>query len=129
MPLARISIRKGRTADEKKALLDAVHASMIEALKIPENDRNQRITEYGDENFIIPPGKTAKYTLVEIIMFPGRSIEAKRHLYQSLVRNLAELGTDPMDVFIVLYEPPMENWGIRGGIPASEVDLGFKVNV
>ncbi len=129
MPLARISIRKGRTADEKKALLDAVHASMIEALKIPENDRNQRITEYVDEDLIIPPGKTAKYTLVEIIMFPGRSIEAKRHLYQSLVKNLAELGTDPMDVFIVLYEPPMENWGIRGGIPASEVDLGFKVNV
>lgn len=129
MPLARISIRKGRTADEKKALLDAVHASMIEALKIPENDRNQRITEYVDEDLIIPPGKTAKYTLVEIIMFPGRSIEAKRHLYQSLAKNLAELGTDPMDVFIVLYEPPMENWGIRGGIPASEVDLGFKVNV
>lgn len=129
MPLARISIRKGRTADEKKALLDAVHASMIEALKIPENDRNQRITEYADEDFVIPPGKTAKYTLIEIIMFPGRSIEAKRHLYQSLVQNLAELGTDPMDVFIVLYEPPMENWGIRGGIPASEVDLGFKVNV
>jgi phenylpyruvate tautomerase PptA (4-oxalocrotonate tautomerase family) len=129
MPLARISIRKGRTADEKKALLDAVHASMIEALKIPENDRNQRITEYVDEDFIIPPGKTAKYTLIEIIMFPGRSIEAKRHLYQSLVKNLAELGTDPMDMFIVLYEPPMENWGIRGGIPASEVDLGFEVNV
>ncbi|UCB49398.1 MAG: tautomerase family protein [Deltaproteobacteria bacterium] len=129
MPLARISIRKGRTADEKKALLDAVHASMIEALNIPENDRNQRITEYVYEDLIIPPGKTAKYTLVEIIMFPGRSIEAKRHLYQSLVKNLAELGTDPMDVFIVLYEPPMENWGIRGGIPASEVDLGFKVNV
>ena len=129
MPLARISIRKGRTADEKKALLDAIHASMIEALKIPENDRNQRIREYADEDFIIPPERTAKYTLIEIIMFPGRSIEAKRHLYQSLVKNLAELGTDLMDVFIVLYEPPMENWGIRGGIPASEVDLGFKVDV
>lgn len=26
-------------------------------------------------------------------------------------------------------EPAMENWGIRGGQPASEVDLGFKVDV
>jgi hypothetical protein len=29
----------------------------------------------------------------------------------------------------VLNEVPLENWGIRGGQPASEVDLGFKVNV
>jgi phenylpyruvate tautomerase PptA (4-oxalocrotonate tautomerase family) len=32
-------------------------------------------------------------------------------------------------VFIVLNEIPLDNWGIRGGIPASEVDLGFKVGV
>ncbi len=24
---------------------------------------------------------------------------------------------------------PIENWGVRGGIPADELDLGFKVNV
>jgi phenylpyruvate tautomerase PptA (4-oxalocrotonate tautomerase family) len=42
---------------------------------------------------------------------------------------MGRLGVNPMDVFILLHEPPMENWGIRGGIPASEVDLGFKLNV
>ncbi len=62
-------------------------------------------------------------------MFPGRSTNAKRHLYQALVRNLAPLGIAPSDVFIVLHEPAMENWGVRGGFPASEVDLGFKVDV
>jgi hypothetical protein len=30
---------------------------------------------------------------------------------------------------IILLEPPMDNWGIRGGKPASEVDLGFKIDV
>ncbi len=30
---------------------------------------------------------------------------------------------------IVLYEPPMENWGVRGGKPSSEVDFGFKINI
>jgi hypothetical protein len=29
----------------------------------------------------------------------------------------------------VLNEPPMDNWGIRGGQMASEVDLGFEVQV
>jgi len=32
-------------------------------------------------------------------------------------------------VFIVLNEQPRENWGIRGGIPASEIGLGFKVDI
>jgi hypothetical protein len=29
----------------------------------------------------------------------------------------------------VLNEVPFDNWGIRDGQPASQVDLGFKVNV
>ena len=36
-------------------------------------------------------------------------------------------GVAPTDVFVVLHEPPMDNWGIRGGQMASEVDLGFEV--
>ena len=59
----------------------------------------------------------------------GRSLEAKRALYQAIVRRLEALGTPPKDVFVVLHEPPMQNWGIRGGLPASEVDLGFEVKV
>ena len=55
--------------------------------------------------------------------------QAKRRLYQALVRNLGELGVAPADVFVVLHEPPMDNWGIRGGQMASEVDLGFEVGV
>jgi hypothetical protein len=31
--------------------------------------------------------------------------------------------------FTVLHEVPLENWGIRGGTPASDVDLGFEVGV
>ena len=45
------------------------------------------------------------------------------------MRNLGDLGVAPDDVFVILREPPMENWGIRGGVPASEVDLGFEVEV
>lgn len=28
-----------------------------------------------------------------------------------------------------LMESAPENWGIRGGVPASEVDLGFRIDV
>ena len=129
MPEVRIEVREGRSLSEKKALLEAVHSALVEALKIPEHDRIQRLHELPPDLFEIPPDKTEMFTLVEITMFPGRSLEAKRNLYRLLVRNLGELSIEPNDVFVILHEPPMENWGVRGGLPASEVDLGFEVDV
>jgi phenylpyruvate tautomerase PptA (4-oxalocrotonate tautomerase family) len=38
-------------------------------------------------------------------------------------------GISSKNVFIILHEEPLDNWGIAGGRPASEVDLGFKVDV
>jgi len=45
------------------------------------------------------------------------------------LRALGKLGIAPADAFIVLKEVPLENWGIRGGVPASEVELGFKIDL
>lgn len=129
MPLASVDIFEGRSGSEKRALLQAVHDAMVEALKIPDHDRKYRLREYAREAFWAPPGKSDKYTVIEISLFPGRSLEAKRRLYQAIVRNLGALGIPGDDIFIVLHEPPMENWGIRGRVPASEVDLGFEVRV
>jgi len=129
MPLVRIEIRRGRTPAEKRALMEAIHSALVEALQIPDWDRTQRLIEHEAEDFEIPPGKTERYTLIEITMFPGRSLDAKRRLYRALVQNLGALGIAASDTFIVLHEPPMENWGIRGGVPASEVEIGFKVDV
>jgi phenylpyruvate tautomerase PptA (4-oxalocrotonate tautomerase family) len=129
MPVVRIEILEGRTPSEKRAILDAVHDALTEALKIPSDDRLQRLTEHEAEDFDIPPDKSEKFTLVDITMFPGRSTSAKRSLYEAIVRNLGRLGIPGNDVFVVLHEPPMEDWGVRGGRPASEVDLGFQVDV
>jgi phenylpyruvate tautomerase PptA (4-oxalocrotonate tautomerase family) len=129
MPLVRIEVRRNREPEEKRAICDAVHAAMKEALLIPEHDRHIRYIEHAPEDFQVPPGKTEEYTLVEITLFQGRSMDARRTLYQAVVRNLGPLGIAPEDVFIVLIESPSENWGVRGGVPASEVDLGFKIDV
>ena len=129
MPLVRIEVRRPWAPQQKKAIIEAVHSAMREALAIPENDRQIRYVEYRAEDFEVPPGKTENYTLVEITMFAGRSLSAKKALYQALVRKLGTLGIAGMDLLIVLVEVPLENWGIRGGVPASEVDLGFKVEV
>jgi len=129
MPSARIEVRKKWNRPEKNQMILALHESMVECLKIPEHDRLIRLMEYQPEDFVVPPGCTENYVLIEISLFSGRSLDAKRTLYKTIVSRFAELGVSKQDIRIVLHDVPMDNWGIRGGIPASEVDLGFKVEV
>jgi len=44
-PLVKIEIRKGFSAEYKKAILDGVHQALVDALGIPDSDRFQRIYE------------------------------------------------------------------------------------
>lgn len=90
MPLVRIEVRAGRSPGDKKALLDAVHRALVEALRIPDDDRTQRLYELDSEDFEIPPTRSGAFCLVEITMFPGRSREAKRHLYRAVVQKCRE---------------------------------------
>ncbi len=130
MPIVKIEMQVGKTAEYKKAVLDGVHQALVEAFKIPDYDRNQKIYELADANREIPPDKTADYIIIEITAFQGRSIAAKRNLYKSIVNELAgRVGIKGNDVTIILHEVPLENWGVRGGKPASEVDIGFKIKV
>ena len=129
MPFAKIEVRRSRPPEQVRSLIEAVYQAQREALQVPEDDRQIRYIEHRPEHFAVPPGKTENYTFVEILLFPGRSLQAKRQLYASIVRRFGALGIAPADVFIVLQEPPLDNWGIRGGVPASEVDLGFNLNV
>lgn len=130
MPLVRIDIYKGKSPEYKKSLMNSVHAALTEAFKIPPDDKRQILSEHDAEWFTIRPSNTDQYTLIMITVFKGRSLEAKKRLYKKIVENLQrDPGIHPMDVTIVLNEQPLENWGIRGGIPASEADLGFSVNV
>ena len=53
--------------------------------------------------------------IIKIDLFPGRSKEQKKDLIERITELLKErLSIDPSDVFIVIQEPPLENWGIGG---------------
>ncbi len=129
MPFSRIETRRERPEHEIQALIEAVYQAQQEALKVPVDDRQIRYICYPPQHFHVPPDKTDNFTFVEILLFPGRSLAAKRTLYQGIVRRFGALGIAPTDVFIALQELPMDNFGIQGGQPASEVNLGFDVHV
>ena len=129
MPLVTVTMIKGKSKEFRKSILDVVHSSLVIAFKIPDHDRNQRIIEIDPDNYEFPPGKSNNYMTIEMTVFPGRSIEAKGTLYKEIVTGLKALGISSDDILTVLYEPPLQNWGIRGGYPANEVDIGFKLDV
>jgi phenylpyruvate tautomerase PptA (4-oxalocrotonate tautomerase family) len=131
MALARIEVLEGRTMEEKRGMIAAVRAALSEALQAPDADPSVRLTEYPRDQFLLPyPDRHSDhYTLVEVTMFAGRSIDTKRRLYDTIVRRLATFDVPANDVLVVLHEPAMENWGIDGGTPASEVDVGFRVDI
>lgn len=129
MPLVTISMIAGRPPGRKRAVSDAVHRALVDCFRIPASDYNHRLVEYAPGDYLRPPGKTDDFVLVEMTVFPGRSREAKKRLYRAIVDGLGSLGIPPADVLIVLQEPPLVNWGVRGGFPADEVDLGFEIKV
>jgi phenylpyruvate tautomerase PptA (4-oxalocrotonate tautomerase family) len=131
MPSVLIEVRKRYSREQEIALMEAVHAALREAFKILPGDRNVRLVIHEPHRFSCPPSreKPESYTHVSIDAFAGRSLEAKRSLYRAIVSNLEPFGIPKDHVKILLREIPAENWGIRGGQAACDVDLGFKVDV
>ena len=125
MPLVTVSLYKGKTAEHKKKINDAVHESLVRHFKIKDWDYNQKTREYSPEDWAIPQGRSDKYVLIEICVFPGRAKETKKNLFTGIIQRLEAIGIPKEDVFILLFEQPMENWAIRGGLQADEVDLGY----
>ena len=115
MPLVRIEIVKGKSAEYKKEILEGVHIALMNAIQIEDWDRFQRLYEIDDEFFERSERKTDKFTMIEITMFQGRTKEQKAKLYEEIVKELYErLQIQATDIFIVLNEPPNENWGLAG---------------
>jgi phenylpyruvate tautomerase PptA (4-oxalocrotonate tautomerase family) len=131
VPSALIEVRKLYTAAEEAALIDAVHAALVAAFQIPEEDKHVRLVCHEPHRFAYSPKLATPdlYTLVTIDCFVGRSVQAKRNLYGEIVNRLGALRIPADHITILLRESALENWGVRGGQAACDVDLGFDVNV
>ena len=129
VPNATIEIRRQCSREDEEGMIDAIHAAMIEALKIPERDKTIRLVVHEPHRFPAPPGRDNRYTLVDIDLIAGRSLDAKKALYRAIVKNFEPFGIPADHIKVLLRESPAEDWGVRGGVPASEVDLGYEVNV
>ncbi|MBV9866412.1 MAG: tautomerase family protein [Abitibacteriaceae bacterium] len=113
----------------KAQLSDVIHACVVEALSFPPDKRAHRFFPLDASDFYYPAGRTPHYTIIEISMFEGRSIETKKHLIRLLFEKAQqELALASADLEITITETPKHNWGFRG-LPGDEISLNYKVEV
>jgi 4-oxalocrotonate tautomerase len=121
MPLVRIDLRAGKSAEYRKALGDGVHRAMIEALAIPPDDRFQVITEHPPEGLIYDTQylgirHSDDVIFVQITLSAGRKPQQKRKLFKRMAEILAESpGLKPQELVINLVEVVWENWSFGNG--------------
>lgn len=126
MPFSRITTNF--CLEYESVFVDSFHQTMMSALKIPDHDRFV-LVDQRTKGFYQPTNTSGKYIVFEIDMFSGRTIETKRKLYKDLVVLANSVGVVSANVTIILQDIDKENWGIRGGQPASEVELGFNTDI
>ena len=120
MPVTRIAIREGKTAEYKQALMDEIYEAMRETVAIKDGDRFMAITEHGEHEFAYGPflGIDRGDDLVQIQVFwaPGKTVEAKLAMYKKIVERLGtNPGVRPEDVLISVVEAAADNWSFGNG--------------
>jgi phenylpyruvate tautomerase PptA (4-oxalocrotonate tautomerase family) len=122
MPFAKIHIRKGHGAQKKRAIADALQASLVATLDIPEQDRFQLIEEYEADHFIHTDAflgltYTRGLLMIEIAFTEGRSDALKKTLLADLNRRLVETAdVRPDDVVVLIYELWAANVSLGRGL-------------
>jgi 4-oxalocrotonate tautomerase family enzyme len=113
----------------KSQLSDVIHSCVVDALAFPKDKRAHRFFPLDAEDFYYPEGRTPRYTIIEISMFEGRTVEAKKQLIHLLFERIQQtLNIRPEDVEITITETPKHNWGFRGQT-GDEISLNYKVEV
>ena len=121
MPLVRIDLRAGTSAEYRKALGDGVHRAMVEALGVPSDDRFQVIAEHSAAGLNYDPQylgirRSDSVVFVQITLSTGRKPQQKRKFYKRVTELLAESpGVMPADLVINLVEVVWENWSFGNG--------------
>lgn len=120
MPVTRIAVREGKSAEYKQALLDEIYEAMRETVAIKEGDRFMAISEHDEHSFaygaFLDIDRSAELVQIQVFWAPGKTVEAKLSMYKRIVERLgANPGVRPEDVLISVVETAAENWSFGNG--------------
>lgn len=109
----------------KAELSEVIHRCMMFALDFPEHKKVQRFIGLDPSDFYYPSDRTSAYTIIEINMMQGRSIEAKKLLIRMLFDEIYKaFSIMPSDLEITIKEQAPHCWGFRG-MTGDEADFNY----
>lgn len=113
----------------KARLSEVVHSCVVDALAFPKEKRAHRFFPMEHDDFLYLSSSTERYTIIEIAMMEGRSVDAKKKLIRLLFERIGQdIGMQPNEIEICITESPKCNWGFRG-MPGDEITLNYKIDV
>jgi len=121
MPLVRIDLPQGKSAEYRRGVADAVYTAMRTVLSAPEDDRFMVIAEHDPDNLVIDPrylgiSRSPDALLIQVTLNEGRSVQLKKDFYRAVAEGLRDrVGLRTEDVTINLVEVPIENWSYGNG--------------
>lgn len=122
MPLVRITLAEGKSADYRRAIADGVHRALVSAAAVPADDRFQVVEQVPADALVWDPAylgqqRTKDVVFVQVFLNVGRTTEVKKTLYAAIANELAAApGVRREDVLVNLVEVAKENWSFGGGI-------------
>jgi phenylpyruvate tautomerase PptA (4-oxalocrotonate tautomerase family) len=121
MPLIRVDLMQGKSAEYRQRVGDAVHEALLK-IGVPPNDRFQIITDHPPGGIVYDPSylgieRTDGLIIIQITLNEGRSLELKKLLFASIAEQLEKtLAVRQQDVLINLVEVKKENWSFGNGV-------------
>jgi hypothetical protein len=122
MPLTRVSLRRGKPAAYRQAILDGLYQAMRETFNVPVDDYFMLVTEHDAADFHCSPtylgvARSDDLVVIELTVNNTRTVAQKKALYRRIAEKLGgNPGLRPEDVFINLVETLPENWSMGHGL-------------
>ena len=130
MPMTRVSLRGGKPAAYRKAILEGLYQAMRETFDVPEGDRFMTISEHDRPDFsygadYLDIARSDDLVIIQLTVSNTRTVAQKKALYRRIVERLTENpGVRPEDILINLVEVRPENWSFGHGIAHYVKDDG-----
>ena len=120
MPLLYIDLIEGRTPVEIRALLDAIHETVVEAFGVPEQDRYQVVRSHPAHEIVtLDTGLGIERSPRQVVLHMvsrRRPRELKQKFYELLASRLSDrCGLDPSDLIVSVTENDDEDWSFGHG--------------
>ena len=119
MPFVRVDACEGRSKEQVKILLDAIHRAVLSAFGVPLRDRYQVYEEHSESNFIVQDtglnvDRTQKVVFIGITS-RQRTEQEKTNLYIDLVEELKACGIEQNDIVVSIVTNSDADWSSGNG--------------